>query len=90
MLFVGDFLKHGLRGNNGPAIRPTGPMVRKVRTRLGLTQADCAKLAGVSTRTVSKWEKDPGRITLQARTLAAFASIRGMGKRDAQRALAGT
>ncbi len=72
-----------------PGIRPTGPMVRKVRARLGLTQADFAKLAGVSTLTISKWEQAEGQITLRARTLAAFAAIRGMGKRDAEKALAG-
>ena len=70
-----------------PGIRPTGPMVRKVRARMGLTQAEFAKLVGVSTLTVSKWDSAEGRITLRARTLAAFAAVRGIGKRGAKRAL---
>ncbi len=72
-----------------PGIRPTGPMVRKVRARLGLTQAEFAKLVGVSALTISKWEGAAGRITLRARTLAAFAGVRGMGKQAAKQALAG-
>ena len=70
-------------------IRPTGPMVRKLRKRLGLTQSEFAKLAGVSNLTVSKWETAPGRIMLRQRTLAAFASVRGMGKQAAKKMLAG-
>jgi len=70
-------------------IRPTGPMVRKLRRRLGLTQADFAKLAGVSSLTVSKWECAAGRIKLRTRTLAAFANVRKMGKQAAIAALAG-
>lgn len=69
-------------------IRPTGPMVRKLRRRLGLTQAGMAKLIGVSGLTVSKWEQSPGRITLRARTLEALARVKGMGKREAVKALA--
>ncbi len=72
-----------------PGIRPTGPMVRKLRAKLGLTQVEMAKLIGVSSLTVSKWEQAKDRIAMRSRTLAAFAGIRGMGKRDAQRALAG-
>jgi DNA-binding transcriptional regulator YiaG len=68
-------------------IRPTGPMVRKLRTKLGMTQAQIAKLAGVSTLTISKWETTPGRITLRSRTLAALAEVKGMGKREAKAAL---
>lgn len=70
-----------------PGIRPTGPMVRKFRARLGITQVELAKLIGVASLTVSKWEQAEGRIAMRARTLAAFAGIRGMGKRDAKRAL---
>jgi DNA-binding transcriptional regulator YiaG len=69
-------------------IRPTGPMVRKLRTKLGLTQAALAKLIGVSGLTVSKWEQAGGRIMLRNRTLAALAKVRVMGKREAKAALA--
>jgi DNA-binding transcriptional regulator YiaG len=70
-------------------IRPTGPMVRKLRTKLGLTQAGLAKIIGVSSLTVSKWEQAQGRIMLRARTLEALARVRGMGKCEAKAALDG-
>ena len=77
-------------GTAKPArIRPTGPMVRKLRAKLGLTQAQIAKLAGVSTLTISKWETAPGRIGLKSRTMAALARVKAMGKREAKAALAG-
>jgi DNA-binding transcriptional regulator YiaG len=69
-------------------IRPTGPMVRKLRQKLGLTQVELAKLIGVSGLTISKWEQAGGRIMLRNRTLAALAKVRVMGKREAKAALA--
>ena len=69
-------------------IRPTGPMVRKLRKKLGLTQIEMAKLINVSSLSVSHWELSPGRLRLRQRTLAALAGVRGMGKREAKKALA--
>ena len=74
-------------GDTVPRIRPTGPMVRKLRAKLGLTQAEFAKLAGVSGLTVYKWEKADGRINPRGRALAGLAKVMGMGKREAKRAL---
>jgi len=70
-------------------IRPTGPMVRKLRQRLGLTQVEMAKLIGVSGLTISKWETAEGRIMPRSRTLEALAKVKVMGKREAVKALAG-
>ena len=69
-------------------IRPTGPMVRKLRAKLGLTQVEMAKLIGVSGLTISKWEQASGRIMLRSRTLEALAKVKVMGKREAVKALA--
>ena len=68
-------------------IRPTGPMVRKLRAKLGLTQAEFAKLAGVSGLTVYKWEKADGRINPRGHALAGLAKVMGMGKREAKKVL---
>lgn len=68
-------------------IRPTGPMVRKLRAKLGLTQAEFAKLAGVSSLTVYKWEKADGRINPRGCALAGLAKVIGMGKREAKKAV---
>lgn len=70
-----------------PRIRPTGPMVRRLRARLGLTQAEFAKLAGVAGMTVYKWEKADGRINPRGRALTGLVRVMGMGKRAAKRAL---
>lgn len=72
----------------GVRIRATGPMVRRLRQKLGLTQAEFAKLAEVSALTVWKWERAPGRIMLRSRTSQRLLAVRGMGKRQAKAALA--
>jgi DNA-binding transcriptional regulator YiaG len=59
----------------------------KLRAKLGLTQAEFAKLAEVSSLTVYKWEKLAGRIKPCGRALAGLANVMGMGKREAKRAL---
>ena len=67
--------------------RPTAKMVRALRAKLGLTQAEFAKLAGVTNLTVSKWETAEGRIQLRGRTLAGLARVRALTKRTAKAAL---
>ena len=73
-------------GEAAPVIRPTGPLVRRLRTKLGLTQAEFAKLAGVAPLTVYKWERAAGRIKPRGRALAGLRKVMGMGKREAKAA----
>ena len=70
-----------------PAMRPTAKMIRGLRKKLGVTQAQFAKLAGVSALTVSKWEAARGRIRMRGHTLSGLAAVRAMGKREAKAAL---
>lgn len=70
-------------------IRPTGPMVRKLRIKLAVTQVELAELIGVSSLTVSKWESTEDRIMMRNRTLTTFAKVRVLGKREAMKMLAG-
>jgi DNA-binding transcriptional regulator YiaG len=51
------------------------------RQRLGLSAADFAKLIGVSSLSVYKWEK--GQARPRRAQLEAIASVRGIGKREA-------
>src|SRR6478752_4794785 len=51
------------------------------RKRLGLSAASVAKILGVSALSVYKWES--GKTRPRARQLAAIASLRKMGKREA-------
>ena len=66
----------------------TGKGVRSLRKRLGLTQADLARLAGVSAVTVVHWEASPGKIPLRRKdTSARLQQIRMLTKRTAAAAL---
>lgn len=61
----------------------TGPGVKALRTRLGLTQAQFAKLTEVSVPTVVNWEKNKGKVNLRRAAAGKLQAIRGMGKKQA-------
>jgi DNA-binding transcriptional regulator YiaG len=56
-----------------------------LRKRLGLTAEDFGTLIGSSALSVYKWEG--GKVTPRPKYLAAIASIRGIGKREAAKRL---
>lgn len=56
--------------------------VKSQRKRLGLSAADYAKLVGVSPLSVYNWEH--GKNRPRKAQLAALASVRGIGKREAK------
>jgi len=70
--------------------RLTSKGIRRLRKKLGLSQASFAKLLGASTQTVHMWETKEGALRLRGNTLAAVLSAREMGAREAKRRLAGT
>ena len=59
----------------------TGKGVRKLRKRLGLTQAVFGKLVGVTPNAVVLWERKDGKIGLRKATAGRLQEIRGKGKR---------
>lgn len=62
----------------------TGKGVRALRKRLGLTQAQFGKLAGVSVPTVVNWEGSKGKASIRLKAaIARLQAIRGMGKKQA-------
>lgn len=65
----------------------TGKMIRSIRSRLGLSQADFAKLVGVSGQTVLQWEHKDGRLDFRGNGKAAIVGIRNIGKREAKKRL---
>ena len=66
----------------------TGPGVKALRKRLGLTQALFGKLAGVSVPTVIKWEGAKGKAPIRLKAaIARLQAIRGMGKKQAAEVL---
>ena len=62
----------------------TGKGVVSLRKKLVLTQAEFAKLSGVSTLTVLNWEKHEGKISFRRKeTPARLQAIRGLSKTKA-------
>jgi DNA-binding transcriptional regulator YiaG len=74
---------------NAAKLRPTSESLKKLRARLGLTQAQFGKLLGVSAQAVVQWASRGGRIRMRKTTLAALARIQNIGKREAWRRLEG-
>ena len=62
----------------------TAKGIRAMRKKLKLSQAQFGKLAGVSGKTVLKWEHGSGPLKLRSRTRRAFLAIRGLGIREAR------
>jgi len=67
--------------------RINSKMIKRMRERLGLTQAALAALLGVSAQTVYQWERKNGPLQLRGRTRAAVVEVRSLGKREAMRRL---
>lgn len=68
------------------AVRFSPKWVKADRQRLGLSAKNYGALVGVSSLTIYSWES--GKSKPRAEKLAAWAEIRGIGKREAQRRLA--
>jgi DNA-binding transcriptional regulator YiaG len=56
--------------------------LRSLRTRLGLSAADFAKLAGVSAQSIYNWET--GKAVPRPNQMTALAGLRALGKKEAQ------
>ena len=69
------------------AIRVTAKGMRSMRKRLRLTQAEFARLLGVSMPTVWQWEKKTGALKVRDETKKAIFAIRDLGAREARRRL---
>ena len=69
--------------------RITSTTIRSLRSRLGLSQSEFGKLAGVTTGAVYLWENKEGPLNLWDKTKAAILSIKGMGAREAKEKVAG-
>lgn len=65
-------------------MRITGKMIRKLRDRLKLTQAELAQLMNVSPQSVYQWERKDGTIRMRMVTRVALQRVRQMGVREAR------
>lgn len=66
-------------------VRFSAKGLKSHREKLGLSAADYGKLIGVTGQTVYKWEKETTKP--RGKQIAAVASIRGIGKREALKRL---
>jgi len=69
----------------GTTIRMTPRLIRSLRKRLGISQAELAKLVGVSTVAVGQWEAERSRP--RAESKARIAALRSVGRREVKRLL---
>src|SRR5262245_7142585 len=76
----------GVTEEEARGARLSPSLIRKLRTRLALTQAGIARLVGVSAAAVVQWEQ--GRATPAGKNRAALVGLRRIGRREAKRLLA--
>ena len=65
--------------------RLSAGLIRKLRTRLEITQSQLAVLVGVSPGAVGQWEQ--GVISPRGQNRATLVALRKLGRRDARRML---
>ena len=81
----------GTTSRGSASSRPvTGKAVARLRAKFGMSKAEFARLLGVSAPSIGNWEKKPGDLNLQARTLESWSSVERLTKRQAQRKLSDT
>lgn len=66
----------------------SGKGIKSLRKKLGLSQAEFARLVGVSHITVYQWESKTGMLTFRGGTKAKVFAVRGIGAREAKARLA--
>lgn len=67
--------------------RISAKMIKSIRKRLGLSQAQLAKLLGVNGQTVYQWEHKEGRLTFRRNIKERIVEIRNLGAREAKKLL---
>lgn len=82
--------KEAVEANGDDVMQPkmTGKMVRSLRGRLGLSQADFAQLLQVSPQTVYQWERKDGRLTFRGNSGIALLEVKALKAAEARGRLA--
>ena len=70
-------------------VRVKGKTILAMRKKLGLSQADFARLLQVSSVSVGLWERKSGALQLRSKAMDALARVKSMGAREAKGLLAG-
>lgn len=61
--------------------------IKALRTRLGISQGDFAKLLGVSSQAVYMMENKGGKLRLRQNTIKKLLAIKDIGRKEAKRML---
>ena len=75
-----------LSTEKGATVRLSPKLIRSLRKKLDISQAELAKLVGVSAVAVGSWES--GRSKPRDESKARIAALRSLGRREARRLLA--
>jgi hypothetical protein len=67
--------------------RISSKTIQTLRAKLGLTQAEFAKLVGVTGQSVYQWENKGGRLEFRRGAKERVNAIKGIGAREARRRL---
>jgi ribosome-binding protein aMBF1 (putative translation factor) len=77
----------GKKASPSPVIapfEPTGKSIRDLRSAIGLSRADFAEWIGVSTQSVSNWEKQSGPLKIRAGNLENIEALHRGHFREAE------
>ncbi len=72
-------------GEKVPTVRLSPKLIRSLRSRLGISQAELANLVGVSTVAVGNWESGKSKPRDESKT--RIAALRSLGRREVRRIL---
>lgn len=63
-------------------LKPTSKMIKQLREKLAISQVELAALLGVTSQSISNWERRDGDLSLRRATKVALASLRAMSKKE--------
>lgn len=72
----------------GVRARVSGKTIRLMRAKMGLTQAEFAKLVGVTGQSIYQWERKEGQLTFRGGAKERIVAVKGLGAREARKRLA--
>jgi DNA-binding transcriptional regulator YiaG len=84
---TGASLPTTVQDEEGHRVRITAKGMKSLRRKLKLTQAEFAKLLGVSSQSVWQWEQKSGAIRIRNRTREALLNLRNKTSKEVKQQL---
>ena len=89
LMRVKPLLSEGVSLEAVERFKATAALVKQLRGKLGISQVEMAALLGVTSQSISNWERRDGELSLRRATKVALLNLKSMGKRDALAQLTG-